>query len=237
LQSFPKFGIGASVSSQYAVVKFNPTNNQILGVDLLRNIETFQMRNWFDADGKTRPNGNELSNDSYNNIDLLVENTLYQTADQTYMTVYGMNYAGSVLGTSLDNFLDLQTSLTTMLEANTDVTNNNRGLIYSDRSGSDSTTGTNFNDFIWLSRGTDSIDAGTGTQNRVGLFWQPTAAGSAISSSSGILDGKKIITVTQTQGGTPTDLMRFTLNDTSATDKYWSVEQLNTNFAKIFGQM
>jgi hypothetical protein len=230
-----KFGIGASISPQYAVVKFNPTNNQILGVDLLRNIETFQMRNWFDADGNTRPNGNELSDASYNNIDLLVENTLYQTADQTYMTVYGMNYAGSVLGTSLDNFLDLQTSLTTMLEANTDVTNNNRGLIYSDRSGSDSTTGTNFNDFIWLSRGTDIIDAGTGTQDRVGLFWQPTAAGSAISSSTST--DKKIITVTQTQGGNSTNLMRFTLNDTNPIDKYWSVEQLDTNFAKIFGQV
>ena len=45
---------------------------------------------------------------------------------------------------------------------------------------------------------------------------------------------KKTIEVVQTQSNTTTELMKFTLNDTSATDKYWSVEQLNTTFAQLY---
>ena len=230
-----KFGIDAGISPQFAVVKFNPTNNQILGIDLLRNIETFQMVNWFDADGNTKPTSGEVTSANYNNIDLLVDNTLFQTADQTYTSQNGMNYAGRILGTSSNDTLNMQTNLTDMLAAYPTLSNNNLGLLYVDRFGDDTITGTNFNDFIWLSRGTDSINAGAGTQDRVGVYWEPTAADSAISSSTST--DKKIITVTQTQGTTSTPLMRFTLNDTNAADKYWSVEQLNTSFAKIYAQV
>jgi hypothetical protein len=193
------------------------------------------MVNWFDADGNTKPTSGEVTSANYNNIDLLVDNTLFQTADQTYTSQNGMNYAGRILGTSSNDTLNMQTNLTDMLAAYPTLSNNNLGLIYVDRFGDDTITGTNFNDFIWLSRGADSINAGAGTQDRVGVYWEPTAADSAISSSTST--DKKIITVTQTQGTTSTPLMRFTLNDTNAADKYWSVEQLNTSFAKIYAQV
>jgi hypothetical protein len=231
-----KFNIGADVAAEYAVVKTKTVNNvtEILGVDLLRNIEIFQMRNWFDADGNTRPNGSEVSDVNYNTNDLLIDNTLYQTADQTFMTLYGVNYAGVVFGTSGSDTINLQSNLTSMLQANPDISNNNRGLIFADRLGNDTLTGSNFNDFFWLSTGTDSIDAGAGTQDRVGIYWAPSSTGGSASISTVTSTDKKTIKVVQIQGGTTTDLMRFTLNDSSATDKYWSVEQLNTTFSQLY---
>jgi hypothetical protein len=231
-----KFNIGADVAAEYAVVKTKTVNNvtEILGVDLLRNIEIFQMRNWFDADGNTRPNGSEVSDVNYNTNDLLIDNTLYQTADQTFMPLYGVNYAGVVFGTSGSDTINLQSNLTSMLQANPDISNNNRGLIFADRLGNDTLTGTNFNDFFWLSTGTDSIDAGAGTQDRVGIYWAPSSTGGSASISTVTSTDKKTIKVVQIQGGTTTDLMRFTLNDSSATDKYWSVEQLNTTFSQLY---
>ncbi len=234
-----KFNIAADVSAEFAVVKFKTVNNttEILGVDLLRNIEVFQMRNWFDADGNTRPGGSELSSANFNSNDLLIDSTLYQTADQTYTSLYGMNYAGAIVGTSGNDTINMQTNLTSMLQANTGLANNNRGLIFLDRLGDDSIIGTNFNDLIWLGRGSDTIDAGAGTQDRVGLFWQPSSTAGAASISTSTSTDKKTIKVTQTQNGTSTDLMSFTLNDTSATDKFWSVAHLDTNFAKIYAQV
>jgi hypothetical protein len=231
-----KFNIGADVAAEYAVVKTKTVNSvtEILGVDLLRNIEIFQMRNWFDADGNTRPNGSEISDVNYNTNDLLIDNTLFQTADQTFMTLYGVNYAGVVFGTSGSDTINLQSNLTSMLQANPDISNNNRGLIFADRLGNDTLTGSNFNDFFWLSTGTDSIDAGAGTQDRVGIYWAPSSTGGSASISTVTSTDKKTIKVVQIQGGTTTDLMRFTLNDSSATDKYWSVEQLNTTFSQLY---
>jgi hypothetical protein len=229
-----KYKIASDINAEFAVVKLNPANtSQIIGIDLLRNIELFQTRNWFDADGNTRPNGAEVSTTTQNSLVLLPESTLYLTADQTFYPTAGMNYAGSANGTSGIDTSNLQTILDSMLAAYPQLSNNNRGLIYSDQAGDDTVTGTNFNDFFWLSGGNDTIQGGPGTQDRAALYWSPSSTAGAASIA---LDTAttKTIKVNQVQNGTTTELVRFTLNDSNANDKHWTAEHKNTSFAYSF---
>jgi hypothetical protein len=231
-----KYKIASNVNAEFAVVKLNPGNtSQIIGIDLLRNIELFQTRNWFDADGNTRSTGAEITTTTQNSLALMPESTLYLDADQTFYTTAGMNYAGSANGTSGVDTSNLQTTLETMLTAYPQQSNNNRGLIYSDQAGDDTVTGTNFNDFFWLSGGNDIIQGGPGTQDRAALYWSPSTANLAAAASIAIDNTTaKTIKVNQVQNGTTTELVRFTLNDSNTNDKYWTAEQKNTSFAYSF---
>ena len=161
------------------------------------------------------------------------DTTLYKAADQTFYSLAGMNYAGSATGTTGEDTINLQTTLTDLLAANTTITNTNRGLIFSDQGGNDTTAGTDYNDFFWLSAGDDSINGGAGTQDRVALYWAPsTTAGAASISIDRTTTG--VVKVNQTQNSVVTELVRFTLNSTNVNDKYWTAENKSTTFAYSF---
>jgi hypothetical protein len=106
-------------------------------------------------------------------------------------------------------------------------------LIFADQGSNDTITGTDYNDFLWLCSGNDSIDGGGGTQDRVALYWSPSSTAGAASIAVDTTTAKTI-KVNQVQGSTTTELVRFTLNDSNVNDKYWTAEQKNTNFAYSF---
>ena len=228
-----KYNIASNVAPEFAVVKLAANGTDITGIDLLRNIETFNMRNWIDLDGNTRPTGSEVSSTNLNSLVLAVDNTLYKGDDQTFYTLSGLNYAGSSTGTSGADTINLKTTLTDMLAINSSFTNTSRGLIFSDQSGNDTVTGTDYNDFFWLCSGNDSIDGGAGTQDRVALYWEPSkTAGAATISVDRATTG--LVKVNQTQNNVVTELVRFTLNATNANDKYWTVEDKSATYAYSF---
>jgi hypothetical protein len=230
-----KYELPVNQEPEFAVIKLNPTNStQTIGIDLLRNIERFEMRNWFDSDGNTRPSGAEVATTSQNSLVLNTDSTLYLSADQTFYTVAGLNYAGSSNGTSDSDTSTLQPILEGLLTAaNPAQPSNTRGLIFSDQGGNDTVSGTNFNDYFWLSTGDDSLQGGAGTQDRVALYWAPssTAGPATVSVDTSVA---KTIKVNQLQGGTTTELVRFTLNDTNSSDKYWTATHKETNFSYSF---
>jgi hypothetical protein len=84
--------IPATQQPEFAVVKLNPSDlSKTIGIDLLRNIERLDMRNWFDTDGNTRPTGAEVATTGQNSLVLKSEDTLYLSADQTFYTLKYVN--------------------------------------------------------------------------------------------------------------------------------------------------
>jgi hypothetical protein len=107
-----KFNIGANITAEFAVVKYDPSNvSTILGIDLLRNIELFDVRNWNDIDGNGRPTGSEVGSTSPISYLLKPDSTLFETADQAYQTIAGKTYGGHAAATSFGETGNMQTVL------------------------------------------------------------------------------------------------------------------------------
>jgi hypothetical protein len=228
-----KYNIASGTNAEFAVVKLNPSNtSEILGIDFLRNIESFQMRNWLDSDGNTRSTGSEVGSKAFNSLVLKSDSTLYQTADQTFYTFNGMNYAGSATGTSGVDEINLQTILEGMLTTYPALSSNSRGLIFADQGGDDTITGTSNNDFFWLSSGNDSINGAAGSQDRVGIYLEPSATVATSISVDRLTTGVIKVNLTQT-GSTATEIARFTLTTTS-NDRYWTATEANATYAYSF---
>jgi hypothetical protein len=131
-----------------------------------------------------------------------------------------MNYAGSSNGTSGDDEAALQSILEGLLTAaNPAQPNNSRGLVYADQGGNDTVTGTNFNDFFWLSTGNDSINGGAGAQDRAAFYWTPSSTAGNITTDDKTTPNTIKVQQQLPNNGAKTDLVWFTKN----TDNSWTV--------------
>jgi hypothetical protein len=234
-----KFSIGANITAEFAVVKYDPSNvSTILGIDLLRNIELFDVRNWNDIDGNGRPTGSEVGSTSPISYLLKPDSTLFETADQTYQTIAGKTYGGIAAATSFAETGNMQTVLESLLAAYPSKSNNSKGLIIRDQGGNDTITGTSFDDLFISCNGDDTLIGGAGSQDRIGFYWKPTTSTTSTAGTPTIQVDKsttnKTIIVSQKIGtGTATELIKFTLFNSGSdlSNPYWLAEHKNTGFA------
>jgi hypothetical protein len=227
-----KYSIASGSTPEFAVVKYDPAKPAtVIGIDLLRNIELFDVRNWFDTDNNGKPTGTEIGKTSPVSYLLKTDSTLFETADQSYQVIAGKSYAGLATGASFAETSNMQTVLDELKTKYSNLSNNSKGMMIADQGGNDTYTGTNFDDLFMLSSGNDTLTGGDGTQDRVAVYWKPSTAGTSIQVVKSATD--KTIKVTQTTGSTTTDLLKFTLinTGTDATSPYWKAEHTNTTFA------
>ncbi|WP_146179279.1 hypothetical protein [Limnohabitans sp. Hippo4] len=229
-----KYNIASGTTPEFAVVKYDPAApTTVIGIDLLRNIELFDVRNWFDLDNNGRPTGAEVGTTSPVSYLLAKDITVYETADQAYQVIAGKSYAGLATGTSFADTGNMQTLMDEFLNSNKNLSNNNKGLMIADQGGNDTLTGTMFDDLFMLSSGSDTLTGGDGTQDRAAVYWKPATSGGTPSIQVVKSTADKTIKVTQTIGTTTTELVRFTLVNTGgdATNPYWEAKHMNTTYA------
>jgi hypothetical protein len=225
------YNIANTVLPEFAIVKYDLTDpTKIVGIDILRNIEDTDVRNWFDKDGNGRPTGTELgTNDPISPL-LKTDSVLFEVADQSYEVIAGKSYAGIFYGSSYTDDVNLQSVLETMMTGKS-ISNNSKGLMITDFGGNDVILGTNFDDIFLTSNGNDTLKGGGGDLDRVGLYWKPsTTAGTPTIQVVKSTTDKTIIVSQKIGTAAATDLIKFTYVNADAADIHWKAEHFNTGF-------
>ena len=224
------YQIANTLIPEFAVVKYDLSDpSKISGIDILRNIEDFDIRNWFDKDGNGRPNGSEVGTNAPFSPLLKTDIVLYEADDQSYDAIAGKTYAGLFNGTSYKDEINVQTELDKLIASKNVSTS--KGMIVKDFGGDDVVIGTKFDDFFMTSNGNDTIKGGDGSLDRVGLYWKPSSTAGTPTIQVVKSTADKTIIVSQKIGtAAATDLIKFTFfnTGTDSTDPYWKAEHFNT---------
>jgi len=180
-----QLGDNAANSTDFLLVKASSSaaNREVLGMDLLKDIERIEWRFWNDVNGDGRQGGGsgsywgEVTQTAARSLELKPNLTVLETIDRAYASTAGLPYMAVSNGSSFSDTINLQTGLTNL---NAAPTLNGMGVKFTDFAGDDVVTGSVGNDLFYLSGGDDVLDGGQGANDRALVFWAPdTALGNA----------------------------------------------------------
>lgn len=210
-----QLGDNAANSTDFLLVKTSSSgeDREVLGMDLLKNIERIEWRFWNDVNGDGRQGGGtagywgEVTSTPALSLELKPNLTVLEIDDHAYARTAGLDYMAVSNGSSFSDTLNLQAGLTGL---NASVNVNGKGVKFTDFGGNDVVTGSAGNDLFYLAGGDDVLDGGQGSNDRALAYWAPNV--SLGNATLKVTQTDSTIVFQQTQNNA--DLTVLTLNKT-----------------------
>lgn len=223
-----QLGNNSANSTDFLLVKASSSgaNREVLGMDLLKDIERIEWRFWNDVNGDGRQGGGsgsywaEVTQTAARSLELKPNLTLLEAGDQNYASTAGLPYMAVANGSTFSDALNLQTDLAKL---NAAPTLNGMGVKFTDFGADDVVTGSVGNDLFYLSGGNDTLDGGQGNNDRALVFWSPnTTSGNAALS---VTKTDTSIVFQQTQNNAVVDVLTLNKTGGSSGVSTWTVVQ------------
>lgn len=221
-----QLGENAANSTDFLLVKTSSSSadREVLGMDLLKNIERIEWRFWNDVNGDGRQGGGtagfkgEISQTAARSLELKPNLTVLEANDQSYASTAGLPYMAVSNGTSFADTINLQSGLANL---NAAPTENGMGVKFTDFGGNDAVTGSDGNDLFYLAGGDDVLDGGQGSSDRALVYWAPNTA--QHNATLKVTQTDSAIVFQQTQNDVDVDVLK--LNKTIGNDgaSIWTV--------------